>query len=236
MRKSWIILIVLFVLAVLVGVTRPTPAAVENPAPATVETATPQPTASPAPDPTLRPVIVTGYKDPEAERILWELLSERSPSDAVTAGIMAYFWRESFFRSDAVAGWAASEAYTGVDHCAAFTVAIDAGLEDGSTREEFIRRAHDQYGGYGLGQWSSEHYTTAFYDFAQSWGTSIADAEMQVAFTIESMRQNERLWSQLCETDDPYHAGWLIGVYYDGSAGAEGIAQLAKSFYERWTG
>lgn len=73
-------------------------------------------------------------------------------------------------------------------------------------------------------------------DFAQAWGTSIADAEMQCAFTVDSMRRNAKLWEVLQETEDPATAGWFVGVFYDGTrTGAGYIGQCAREIYERRT-
>lgn len=238
MKGIKILLVVLLIVAALVSIPWRTAPVEEIPAPATATQEPPRATATPTPEPETTPqpaVVVTEYKSEDSEVWLWDTLKKYSPSDEVTAGIMAYYYRESFWRSDAVGGWAISQAYSGEDHCAAFTTAVDAGLADGSTREEFILRAHDQYGGYGLGQWGSQNYTAALYDFAQSWGTSIADAEMQCAFTVQSMMGMPELWAALLEADSPARAGWLIGILYDGTpAGAESISQMAGVFYERW--
>lgn len=234
-KGTKILLAVLLAAAVLVSIPwQPAPVE-EIPAPVT---ATPEPrraTAAPTPETTPRPIVVTDYKSADSEAWLWDCLSRYSPSDEVTAGIMAYYYRESLWRSDAVAGWAISQVYSGVDHSKDFTETIDAGLEDGSTREDFITRCHDQYGGYGLGQWSSPYYTAALYDYAQAWGTSISDAEMQCSFTVWSMQSMPELWQAMLEADSPARAGWLIGILYDGSpAGAESISKMADVFYERW--
>lgn len=236
-KGTKILLAVLLGLAVLVSIPwKPAPVE-EIPAPVTATPEPPRATATPAPEPTPQPVVVTEYKGEGSEAWLWETISEYSPSDCISAGIMAYYYRESLWRSDAVGGWAISQAYSGIDHCEAFTTAVDAGLADGSTRDEFISRCHDQYGGYGLGQWGSQNFTAALYDYAQAWGSgTIADAEMQVAFTVESMQAMPELWPALLEADSPARAGWLIGILYDGSpTGAEQISQMAEVFYRRWT-
>ena len=117
-----------------------------------------------------------------------------------------------------------------------FTEKIDAGLEDGSTREEFIHALNIQYGGYGLGQWSSLLYDGALFDFAQKWGTSIADAEMQCAFTVKSIQEHPtELWELIENEKNVEQIGRYIGVYYDGSTfGAETIAAKAKEYYDKY--
>jgi hypothetical protein len=86
----------------------------------------------------------------EDEAWLWDELSQHSPSDVVTAAVLSYFWRESQYRSDAVAGWGMSLAGYGVDLCETVTAKTDAGLSDGSSRSWFIKKAR-RHGGYGLG-------------------------------------------------------------------------------------
>ena len=181
--------------------------------------------------------VATEYKSEWSEAYVWSELSKYSPSDAITAGIMGYFFRESQMRSDAVAGWPSRNYAVGVtDICREFVEKIDAGLKDGSTKDEFIEKVHIYYGGFGLGQWSNEGYLEHFYDFVQENGSSIADAEVQCAFIFESMMLNERLWTEIQELDDPYRVGRRIGYLYDGTTqlGAETIASYAKMYYGRF--
>ena len=181
------------------------------------------------------PVAVTEYKSEESEAILWDFIQSYTEDEYITAGIMGYFWRESFFRSDAVAGWPTILAVLREDHCQSFTVKIDEGLKDGTTKDEFIRRSRYQYGGYGLGQWSSEGFLEDYYDFASEWGTTIADAEMQCAFVVQSLRGFERIWEQLEAVQDPESAGRIIGLQYDGSeSGYLYMGQMASIFYGKY--
>lgn len=222
MSNKAIALVILFLVVFLVACNKPEP---EPPSP------TPIPREIPMPTPA--PVVVLGYKDERGEEWLWNTLNRYTDNEIITAAIIGYYWRESFFRSDAAAGWPTALASTGVDHCKEFTEDVDAGLADGSTRERFIETAHYRYGGYGMGKWCGS-YLPDFYDFAQAWGTSIADAEMQCAFTVDSMRRNEKLWDVLQETEDPATVGWLVGVFYDGTrTGAGYIGQVAREVYER---
>lgn len=238
MRKSKIFLLALIIIAVVVTVhCRMKGSEVQ-----TIDIPSPPPSPNRViitPEPKYkepqRVVVVTEYQSEDSEAWLWETIGKYSPSDMATAGIMAYYFRESYWRSDAVGGWAISQAYSGKDHCALFTSEIDAGLLDGTTREEFVRRCLKQYGGYGLGQWASPYLTEALYDFAQEWGTSIADAEMQCAFTVWSMQSIPELWQSLLAVENPATAGWLIATLYDGtSSGAEYISNMATVFYKRW--
>lgn len=177
--------------------------------------------------------IVTVYQSSDAEEQLWELISKYSPSDSVTAGILAYFWRESCYKSDSVAGWGDEYNATGHDRAEKFIPAIDIGLIDGSTRDDFINGAH-WYGGYGLGQWWSLGYLEDLYDFAREWGTSISDAEMQCAFVVKSMKENEDLWLRLKQDTSAYSAGYLIAIFYDGSDAYDYMGELASVLYLRY--
>ena len=180
--------------------------------------------------------VVTEYKSEESEQYLWDTISKYSPSDTITAGILAMFWRESFYRSDATAHWATVLKNSWYDQAADFTATIDAGLADGSTKELFIEKVHYVIGGYGLGMWYSATLLDQFYDFAQEWGTSISDAEMQCAFAVESMKGYEDLWEELQTIKDPALAGARIGLLYDGSSSGYGyIGSQAKILYEKYS-
>ena len=166
----------------------------------------------------------------------YQILKEKfNNNEKLSAGILGYFWRESFCQSDVVAG----AYHLGNDYAIElnknFTEKIDAGLEDGSTREEFIHSLFTKYGGYGLGQWSALIYDGPLFDFAQDWGTSIADAEMQCAFTVKSIKDYSKLWDLIKDEDDVLQIGRYIGIYYDGSPfGAETIASKAQEYYEKY--
>lgn len=179
--------------------------------------------------------IVTEYKSEESEAWLWDTLMQLTGGDEIiTAGIMGYFWRESFFRSDAVAGWPHAMKYKGEDHCKLFTERINKGLESGDSRDDFIRSTNRKYGGYGLGQWSSPVYLESLYDFAKEWGTTISDAKMQCAFTVQSIKEAEdgELWRQLQQAPTARSAGILIATLYDGTTtGNEFIGSAAALFY-----
>ena len=114
-----------------------------------------------------------------------------------------------------------------------FTEKIDTGLIEGSTLEEFIEWSRYHYGGYGLGQWCTVRGLTELYNFAQDWGTSIADAEMQCAFTVFDIQSTyPDLWETLSSIENPTEAGYKIGIFYDGTSyGAGYIGQLANEFY-----
>ena len=176
---------------------------------------------------------VTEYKSEESEAFLWDSLSKYSPSEELTAAILGFFWRESFFRSDAVANWPENN-IKGQDVSLDFTALIDAGLADGSTKEYFIQQSQN-YGGYGLGQWYSILYLDALYDFAQDWGTSIADAEMQCAFTVWSIKnQQQKHLSILEDYSNLYINCMWMGYIYDGSTtAADTIYAKAKEFNKK---
>ena len=198
------------------------------------------PSAQPVPEspaPEAHTLILTEYQSEESEAFLWDCLSKYSPSDAITAAVLAMFWRESAYRSDAVARWHTSSRYLGYDLCEEFTKTVDEGLADGSSRDYFIEKTHYATGGYGLGQWSAWHYLEDYYDFAREWGTSIGDAEMQCAFVIQHLQSMDEVWQKLIDAgEDPVDTGFVIGRFYDGTSRGEGyIAQISGELYEKYT-
>ena len=181
-------------------------------------------------------IIVTEYKSKESAQYLWDTLNEYTHNEYITAGIMGYFWRESKFRSDAVAGWPTLNQKYNEDFCIEFTEKIDKGLLEGTTKELFVFRTRNNFGGYGLGQWYSVYYLEAFYDFAQEWGTSIGDAEMQCAFVVWSLEhQTPKVWKYINKTKDAEKVGRDIGLLYDGSElGYEYIGVKAQYYYDKY--
>ena len=178
--------------------------------------------------------VITKHKDPEAEEFIWNELSKHSPSDYITAAIMGYFWRESYMRSNAVAGWPTRNLGRKSDICDDFTAEVDAGLEDGSSKDYFIEMTHVHYGGYGLGQWMAKRYLEHFYDFVKERGGSIGDAVTQCEFIFESLQKNEALWEMLLKTESAELCGRQIGYLYDGTGcdGANTIGCRAKVYYK----
>lgn len=175
----------------------------------------------------------TLYKDKESEDFLWETLNKYSPTPELTAAIMGFFWRESYYKSNAIAHWANMDCSNGKDNSTEFTDKVDAGLADGSTREYFIDQVHSHIGGYGLGQWHAKSYLQAFYDFAQDWGTSIADAEMQCAFTVWSIYNIHTQYLNELDDSSFFKASQWMGYIYDGSAAAaDTIYAKAKMVYK----
>lgn len=181
--------------------------------------------------------VVTKYKSEESNDIIYNALSKSLTNEKIIAGIMGYFYRESQMRSDAVAGWPSRDIKEELDFSKNFTEKVDAGLSDGSTKEYFIEQVHIHFGGYGLGQWMSKHYLEELYNFAQEWGTSIGDAEMQCAFMIWSIEhQSPKLWEQIQDETDLWIIGRKIGRLYDGTGelGSETIASFAQEYYKKY--
>ena len=181
--------------------------------------------------------IITDLYNEEDIQYIWNELSKYSPSDVITAGVMGYFWRESRFKSNAVAGWHIRNVGREDDICEEFTETIDAGLTDGSSKDYFFEMVTIYYGGYGLGQWLSMDYLEHFYSFIQKHEGSIGDATLQCEFVFESMQLNEELWQMLLECDTASQAGRRIGLYYDGASeeGVEYIAAAADQFFKKYS-
>ena len=181
-------------------------------------------------------LILTEYESPESAQFLWDKLVEYSNNEKIAAGILAMFYRESCFRSDAVAGWPHYDVIHKGDLSKEFTEEIDAGLEDGSSWDTFFYRIQKKHGGYGLCQLSSTQHLEAFYPFAQEWGTSIGDAEMQCAFIIYDSKENfEELWIYINSINSVEQIAWNLATVYDGtSSGVEYISALAKYYYRTY--
>ena len=177
----------------------------------------------------------TARKEKGAERFLWNELSKHSPNDYTTAAILSYFWRESQYRSDAVAGWASSLHGYGIDLCDKVTTKTDKGLADGSSHDYFLTACY-MYGGYGLGQWQSKSKVEALYDFAVEYGGSIGDAELQCAFILDNIENDyPRLWKRLKRCRSAEKAGRLLAIYYDGTQeGMDYIGYKAKKLFEKY--
>lgn len=180
--------------------------------------------------------VITEHRAEESEEFIWNELSKYSPSEFITAGIMGYFWRESYMRSDAVAGWPTRNLGLKRDICETFTEKVDSGLDDGSSKDYFLEMVQLHYGGYGLGQWLGTGYLEHFYEFVRERDGSIADAVIQCEFIFESIQKNEELWELLLKSDDPGRCGRQIAYMYDGtgSDGANTIGAAATIYYKRF--
>ena len=175
----------------------------------------------------VQPATITDYKEQASEDYLWEILHEECPNDYIAAGILGYFWRESFYRSDAVVGWHNILASTEVDPCEAFTKELDS-----ANRDEFIELVQNA-GGYGLGQWYGRSHLESLYDFCKGYGSSFADAEMQCMFTIHMVTTDPDIWETLKDADGAHTAGTIIAHLHDGSSkGAGTIAAKAEQIYK----
>lgn len=173
-------------------------------------------------------IVITKHRSEESEQFLWDALMKYTDNnELLTTGILAVFKRESGYRSDAVCNW---YLFTEKDICTESVEKIDAGLADGSTRDTFINNCHNIIGGFGLMQIWSEHQAGDLYDFAQEWGTSIADAEMQCAFTVlEFEKLFPKQFARIRdEITDPYSAGKMTSAYLDG---AKPISQEVAGSY-----
>jgi hypothetical protein len=181
------------------------------------------------------PVVTEAKKDWSAD-FLWEELSKYSPNDEITAGIMGYFYKESFFRSNAVTGWIHFNTFRRDpgDICIEVTKLVDAGLKDDSSREYFTVTLRHKYGGYGLGQWCTPEYLNRYYDFIQEKEGSISDAKLQCEFVVKDMRAIEKLWNKLMEAKTAEECGRIIGTLYDGSTVPEIVAMYANKFYKEY--
>ena len=169
------------------------------------------------------------------EEIIWNLLVKYSPNEYIAAGIMGMYYRESHLQSDQVA---CIETYNNEKEARNKLVreTVDAGFTDGSSKEYFIQEINYHYGGYGLGQWCWKNIPR-LYDFAQEWGTTIADAEMQIAFTLYDLENYyPDLWEILInDVKDANLAGSKLATYYDGTGADWVIGNHAEYYYEKYS-
>lgn len=191
------------------------------------------PTPTPAPE---REIIITEYSKyeySETEATLWELMNRYAPNEYAAAAGMGMFFRESRYKSDALCGWASC--YPEFPRlCEDFTADVDAGLADGSSYEYYAERIHNVHGGFGLCTWYSYDYLERLYAFAQEWGTSIADAEMQCAFLYYDIENNvPELWQELLNAPSPQIAGERMGQMYDHTCEWDSIGSFARDIYWR---
>ena len=186
-------------------------------------------------------VVITEAMTEESEQFLWDtLMKYLDGNEKLTAAIMGYFRRESGLKSNALQKWHLRNATEKRDSCIWYTEEIDKGLADGSTKEDFIKDENKnlrRYGGYGLGQWYAHMYLDALYDFAQIWGTTIGDAEMQCAFMVWSLKyQRTPTWNELQNINNIYTIGRWIGYGYDGanelSTGV--IVEYTLEYYKKY--
>lgn len=179
--------------------------------------------------------VVTEHKEDWSADFLWEELSKYSPNDKITAGVMGYFWRESFFRSDAIAGWPWFDLIEHSNSSLDFTLKVDEGLKDRSSYDYYIHQIRNVYGGYGLGQWLSQNYLKHFYEFVREKDGSIGDAKLQCEFIFLSLQRNEKLWDMLLEDKTAFDCGLHIGTLYDGTDMASAIGTYADQFYTKYS-
>ena len=186
-------------------------------------------------------VVITECKSEEDEQFIWDtLMKYLDGNEKITAAIMGYFRRESGLKSNALQNWHWRDAVEEHDTCAWYAEQIDKGLADGSTKEDFVKDGNKKlrrYGGYGLGQWYADMYLDAFFDFAQIWGTTISDAEMQCAFMVWSLKhQRTPTWNELQKENNIYTIGRWIGYGYDGASDLSTgvIVEYTLEYYKKY--
>lgn len=166
---------------------------------------------------------VSEYKDTQA---MWELVSDYSPSDYITAAVVGHIDFESHCVSNVVGGGY----LLGDDYDEKVTAAIDEGLTDGSTKDEFCKHKIGKYQvwGYGLIQWVDPTECGKLYDYAQACGTSIGDAQTQVAFIFDNVKNNfPDVWQKLLDAESAADAGRIFAHFVGGTDLAEKLEDRA---------
>ena len=166
------------------------------------------------------------------EQEYWDYINAQSPNELVTASLMGIIYRESNFRSNAVAGWHLNLWY---DESGEFTKRIDKGLDDSSSLEDFIYCARYLYGGYGLVQWCMPKTLEKFYNFMKERETTIADFKAQIDFLFWDLQENHaQVWEQVCEFTDLYLTATVLATYYEGTKSSGTTHYYAMVYYNRY--
>lgn len=169
------------------------------------------------------------YKNTDA---MWELVSQHSPSDEITAAVVAQIYFESFCVSRAVGGGYLTD-YADIDDYDAFiTELIDDATDRQSVKEQFANHLIDVYPvwGYGLIQWVEPGELKKLFDYSEQLGTSIGSAEMQVSFIFWNLRENmPEVWQMLLECDNAGDAAVIFASFVGGTELAEKLDD------RRWT-
>ena len=174
------------------------------------------------------------FKESSESKEIWEELEQWFPNEKIRAGVMGLFWKESNFKSNALAGYM----YHEKNICEKFCKEINDNLVEKETKEKFIRMVRYKYGGFGLSQWSTEKYLSDFYDFIIEKNGIIEDTSLQCEFTYVTINQNKKLMEALeIYQDDEIMCGRIIGYLYDGATPehCEAIASAAQFYYEKYS-
>lgn len=173
--------------------------------------------------------------DGESAEIIWNLCLKYSDDEQLIASIMGAMLRESSFKSNSIAGWHMIK-YENPNICEEFTATMDKGLNDKSTKEEFIQEVKYHYGGYGLMQWSSKNCLELLYDFASEWNTSLSDAEMQCAFVFYDLENHHpEVINELKDKNTVRNIALVIGCGYEGTCYYDVTQYYAEEIYKIWS-
>lgn len=168
----------------------------------------------------------------QLEHDFWDYINSKSPNEYVTAVLMGIIYRESQFRSNAVAGWYMNIHY---DLSGEFTKQVDEGLWDSSSLEHFIQDARYVYGGYGLIQWCMPKTLTKLYLWMKDRDTTIADIKEQINFTFWDLQENHwKTWDAIVNAPDLYTVNWWLTTYYEGTASGEVTYYYTMKYYHRY--
>ena len=166
------------------------------------------------------------------EKEFWDYIYSKCENECITASIMGIIYRESNFKSNAVAGWYLAK---WTDLSADLTALVDEGLENSSSLDEFIYRSRYVHGGYGLIQWCMPKTLTRLYNFIKYRQTTIADIKAQIDFTFWDLQENHwKTWDNIKDSDDLYLVNWWLATYYEGTTSPGTTYYYAMTFYNRY--
>ena len=167
------------------------------------------------------------------EKEFWDYINAQSPNECVTAVIMGIIYRESQFRSNAVAGWYLNLYY---DESGNFTKRIDTGLRDSSSLEDFIHTSRYVYGGYGLVQWCMPKTLAHYYNWMREHEVAtIADIKQQIDFIFWDLQVNHwKTWAMIKDATDLYLINWWLTTYYEGTQSGDVTYYYTMIYYDRY--
>lgn len=154
------------------------------------------------------------------EKQIFNALTSAGLSPAGAAGLMGNLYAESGLRADNLQN--TFEKSLGMDD-AAYTAAVDNGLYTNFVRDS---------AGYGLAQWTYWSRKEALLKYARAAGKSIGDAEMQVGFLLQELKQSYgSVLSALKTATDVRAASDVVLLQYERPANQSEAVKVKRASY-----
>ena len=156
----------------------------------------------------------------EEHLAIWNALVGWLGNEYGAAGLMGNLYAESTLRSNNLENYYEYQ-FDMTD--TEYTEAVDEGDYD-----DFV----DDCAGYGLAQWTYWTRKKALKDFADDWGTSIGDLDMQLAFLEQEISNNyPRVLSALRGATSIMQASNTVLFYYENPANQDEDVQERRAGY-----